>query len=80
MAQNVITEADIISYTQKAKERTKTEHPEQCEDIGKSANMGDTRRMKKRSFSDTTMKQRPSSKSLFTNLFSWKKVNFLGKS
>ena len=35
---------------------------------------------KKRSLSEPTVKQRLSSKSLFSNLFSRKKVNFVGKS
>ena len=80
MAQNVCTEANTMTSAQKRKERMKTEHPEKCGDIGKSANMEDTRKIKKRSLSEPTVKQRQSSKSLFSNLFSRKKVNFVGKS
>ena len=69
MAQNVSTEADIVSSAQKTKGRTKKEHLEKCGDID---NIGDTRKIKKKSFSETTLKQRPTSQSLFANLFSRK--------
>ena len=78
MAQHLSTEADIISSAVETKERTKTEKPEISEDIGKCNDMENTRKIKKKSFSD--MKQKMSSKSLFGNLFNRKKVNFEKKS
>ena len=78
MAQHLSTKGDIVSLAEETKERTKTEKPEISEDIGKCADIENARKMKKKSFSD--MKQRMSSKSLFVNLFSRKKVNFVNKS
>ena len=78
MAQHLSTKGDIVSLAEETKERTKTEKPEISEDIGKCADIENERTRKKKSFSD--IRQRMSSKSLFVNLFSRKKVNFLNKS
>ena len=57
------------------KENPGQEQQDKCVGIGKYANMEDKKTMKRRSLSESSTKRTLSSKSLFSNLFSRKKVS-----
>ena len=76
MAKRMSTELmdDVITNEN---EKRGQEQQDKCEGIGKYADMEDKKTMKRRSLSESSTKRTLSSKSLFTNLFSRKKVSSL---
>ena len=76
MANKLNAEVNTNIPAEETKEKMDKEQHEKWEDIGKCANMEDKKTMMIRSLSEQTMKRRLSSKSLFSNLFSRKKVSF----
>ena len=58
-------------------EKMDKEQQDKCEGIGKHADMEDKKTIKRRSFSESFTKRTLSSKSLFNNLYSRKKVSSL---
>ena len=69
-----LTEGDINMVTND-KRKMNQEQQDKCEGIGKCADMEDKKTMKRRSLSESSTKRTLSSKSLFSNLFSRKKVS-----
>ena len=76
MAKRMSTELTDDVVTNENEKRGQ-EPQDKCEGIGKYADMEDKKTMKRRSLSESSTKRTLSSKSLFSNLFSRKKVSSL---
>ena len=76
MAKRMSTELTDDVVTNENEKRGQ-EQQDKCEGIGKYADMEDKKTMKRRSLSESSTKRTLSSKSLFSNLFSRKKVSSL---